>query len=557
MNEEQKKQEPPPKSEILKDENPKVEILGERNPQVRPSIPRTNFEDEQPRVEASETPGPETSFEGEQPVIGTSVAKEILDDSGSLSEPHASGEESLQPPNRPIESKDLLQNTMVNQNFGTLEQGIKENAVVVKTQAVMDVNDLEIIRQLRAAQVLYFLRMEDNKFLFECARSTHYSEPKTRFLADNIEDVWKKSRNVKSLYFSGKLPENFQISGDKLRKLGEIIFSSDEIKSLALADHLTGKFEGLEHIAFEECINLQSARINGEWIAKKLKTVTFNGCPVVDDIHVGNHPNGEQIIRKIHLPKSGECFLGKTSRFIVYSNNCQKFSERQTDFNGIMMHVHGSYGCKTSLEAFTKSNESTSYSVVFRAFSQEESSISNTRKASTINLQLPGVISPNIMLSDVMNSHVIVNLNLAKYKRVTLTPNKTKIKHLEFIRPMDDCFVEFNADPGGTLLEINGFPKNSTGGTEKPFKMSFVNWSANNSELPVIKSNNIILTDIRWYKYTSEDGEHMNIPVIPKNCEKADRQKGWAVAEMPHMWNCGGIIELNSAFLFAEISVRE
>jgi hypothetical protein len=502
LNGEQKEQEPPP-------EPPKEE----KQPVAAP-------EEGNPKTGVSEISGLEASSEEEQPPIEDNESSKPKDILGVQD-----------PPIEPQEPPEGLP------------------ADVPETADAMDINNPKIAEQLSTAEVLRFCGMKDSKFLFECTQFEYQPVPKTCFSADNIEDVWRESKNVISLCFFGEFPEDFQIPGDRLKKLKNVIFLATEIENFEAAKHLTGTFEGLLRIEFRECINLQSARISGEFVAPNFCHVLFTDCPILDDVHIGDHQIDEQIIKNVHLHKFEECLFGKTGEFCVEIYDCQKFSERQTNFDCIVMHGNWVRGCSK-----TRLGNKTTHSLVRRTFGQE-SSLSNANNTSTLNLQLPGITSSYVVFGnaifgrEILNSHVIVNFTLAESRRVLFQIDKPKIKHLEFIRPMDNCRVKFHADPDGTLLEINGFPQNSTGDTGKPFKMSFS--SLEDSKLPGIKLNGTILENIKWYQYQLNDEYVWDItPVISENLKKIQGKPGW----VPIQWENMNLknVELNSEFLFAQ-----
>jgi hypothetical protein len=537
-------------SDFLFAEQPRIEVNETSEPKV---IPDELEPSNEPHADGKEPPaesGESLYQQTDQMGILESADKSNSSIELQGSSENANGEESKN-------TQSNVSNSNVSTSITSVRSGLLPSgggvsrfsappAGAAKTEAVMDINNPKIAEQLSTAQVLHFCGMEDDKFLFECSQTTDKSEPKICFFADNTEDVWEKLESVKLFCFSGEFPEDFQIQGDRLKKLESVIFSSAKIKNFEAAKHLTGTFEGLQSIIFLECINLQSARISGECIAPKFCSVIFKDCPILDDVHIGDHPNDEEIIKKIHLHKSEECLFGKTGELVVQLYDCQKFSERQTDFDNIAMHAHEIYGYKVNPEALSKGNRADTYFAVYRTFSRE-SALSKESNISTVNLQLPGIASRSIRLNDeTLDSHVIVNFNLAKCGKIVI-PDNTRIDHLEIAEPMDDCRVEFAAHENGTLLEINGLPQNSIDGTGKPFKMSF--WSSGNSALPKIKLRGTILENIQWYKHQLPHGSvQCIIPVIQENLEKAKKQPGW----VPIQWEgtYGKAVELNSDFLF-------
>jgi hypothetical protein len=608
LNGEQKKQEL--SSEPHKGKKPPIEIPGEEKPRVRipeDGNPQTGVRDttglainhrtEQSQFEVNEPLGPETSFGGEQPRIETSKSKEILDDSGPPIEPPASGEESPQPPIDPIETQE---------NAGKLEPPIKPQGLPEKpdgeepgnpqsdvgtdsmqtlvqsrsippnnsapkfsspstyapeTETIMDLNDPGITNWFREAVTLIFYGMKDNKFLFECCLLSnkpepgfYKPEPGFYFSADNIEGVWGKFIDVKSLEFSGELPKNFQIPGNHLSKLGGITFQSKEIKSFEAFKHLTGTFDNLSSITFNGCSKLHSARISGNCIAPKFHLIKFNNCPNLDEVYIGNNAipiedrttaseidyYGNPMVQRVHI-HPGINFFYSRLRVTVQLDNCRNLLARQTYFNSIIAINNSIYGSRCEYGTGNSAIECCKINGML----EQKSHLLKINGKSTISLSLPAVTASSIKLMyETLDLHVVMNFDLAEYKSVTFLGN-APIKHLEMPKPMDDCYVEFEADPNGTLLDINQFPQNSTVDTGEPFKMSFQ--TRKNSKLPTIKLNNVILKNSKWYKLKESSRGTILFPVTPRNQANADKCQDWIAIGSESAWNGGETVVINSA----------
>jgi hypothetical protein len=595
----QKKQEL--SSEPPQEAEPPAETPGGKNPQTGISKTfdrKTNPGEGNPQDGASETPGLGTRFEVEQTIIETSEPKEILDGPNPLSEPTSSGEENPYPPINPIETqesagkseppnehKELPENpdgedpgnaqgnvlhpgtdpveTLVQSGLLTPNNSAPKfsgpPADAPETETIMDVNDSRVTKSFRTSVTLVFCGMKDNKFLFWHAKNIHTLEDdKPYFSAVNIDDVWSKFENIRHIEFSCGLPENFQIPGDRLKKLSHITFSFNEIENFETSKHLSGTFDNLLEIAFHKCSKLRSARISGNCTAKNFQAVHFNDCPILDDVHIGNEPPNQiedivapekPTIRQVHI-HPGRHLFGSTKKIQVQLDNCQNLLKEQTHFHTIYRNLSAANSCYGNYTTVHKEMYVQNYLIAGRCGLEQESLLQRTDGISTITLQYPGVSSENISLfCKTLDPHVTVNFDLDACAKLKLT-TETTINHLEFTKPINNCLVEFTADPGGTLLDINQFPQNSTTDTGKPFRMSF-KILGNNKLPPTIRLNDTNLENIKWYEAKNRSFHTLLIPVIPNNQKKAIEQ-GWTAIDSEPTWNGEETVELDSDFLFVE-----
>jgi hypothetical protein len=552
LNEEPKKQQT--SSEPPEEEKPPIEIPEEEKSWVR--IP----EKENTQHGISYIPGPETSFEGEQPVIGT-LEPSAIPNEPKLSGPTADEPEPLskgpRPQPQPIKLEDdPLDEVLFTHRVSSADSSVSSDHTLAqkvntaKTTQPVNINSPDIADKLANAKSLHFHGMEDGKCLFVCSPETGGSKNGTYFYADNIGDVWAKLRSVTHFRFLCKPQDNFQISGDNVPNLESITFYSDKIAEIETAKHLIGLFENLERITFRKCNNMHSAKVNGSWKAGKLNLITFECCSAVDDIHVGSDLNSEEYTNNQTRTHPKGCSFGG-SYLRVDLCQCKKLFEKEKHFSNIKINSHTISGETNSM------GHNSPIVILCRNSGVFEPKMANVQKignTSTIHLQLPNTETLSIDLArENIEPHTIIDFNLKRCSNINLQGNGT-VEHLEFIKPIDRCRVEFMANPNGTLLEINEFPKNSTTDTGNPFRMSFLGLAK--SKLPKIKINGGELSDIKWYKLVDMYDDPLLIPVIRENLGKVDGKTNWIAIESESTWIGGETVELNSDFLLPQYGLE-
>jgi hypothetical protein len=410
---------------------------------------------------------------------------------------------------------------------------------IPKKAQPVDINSLSIAAELSRAKSLHFHGMDDGKFLFVCSPETGGSQDGTYFYADNIEDVWAKLESVTHFRFLCNPGDDFKISGDNIPNLERITFFSDDIEEIEIAKHLTGSFENLERITFRKCNSMHTAKVNGNWKAGKLENITFENCPVAEDIHVGSDLNSYQYTNnQVHTHPKG-CTFGDRASLYVQLFECQKLFEKAKSFSSIKIDnstISGTTSCHGKRDdgpCILCSNVGT--------FESGKISIQKANNTSTIGLQMPDVGTDCVDLREAkIESHAVIDFDLARCTKVQL-PEDAKIAHLEFTKPIANCRVEFDAHGDGTLLEIKNVAAS--------FGITFV--TNEPSKLPRIKLNDTNLENINWYRSNTKDGYLFLHPVILENLKKANNQVGWAPLEEEAVWERYARVELNSDFLFA------